>query len=1702
MAYDVLEPVAASGGYDVLAPEGKGFDVIERQSITSVPLDAYQQAQMQAGGRVDSGDNSNDFLTSIANDPKGFLKSLPADVMHGVGTAAAALMNYPVQLWRADTGTPKTTETTTDEQGQQQMREVDAPLPFAAGQPIVSLHRPTVLQPEGNDFSKLAEGVLTPENIALFPFGGSKLVQAAFLAQTAPAAIEAGAKLFDPSLSREEKQSAATDALINTIMSYGIGAHMAEGSGNARAQAAELNRAQPQPATLNLQPETRPIEVTPDLGAALQSALRGNQGDNLLRPQAEALPAQLKADENTTENVAPAAVYSAEPVPQSDFGKAESGNLKSGNQQPALKPHQEFKNLVLEYADRKKWGSPQTIEDAQTVSSGANNLGSLGVQGNIKRGAAIKTVLMQAAKEIGLDPNEIGKPSYQAQNLPKLKKLLSQTDQFETETQNYDFGKQEIPATALKVGDEITVAGEQLKVKAVRPDHVEVEDGRKFGTQIIDGNQSVYVEGHEAKSGKRKAEMEAAAATPLVGSMGDIGQKSLGPGDDDLLAAGGKTNEPLGPGMGAAIPQEFEKSPLTPTSIKNATVDVERQRRGLPPAMQAARRGFGEVWDAAMARVDQQPDAADQLVQELSAAPRALTDSEDALLLHRQIELQNEYGQVTRDMAMAWDDAKEFPNRLADVEEGKLRAAALMDQLHELYDINKAAGTETGRGLAARKMLAYEDYSLANMEVQQRSAKGGVPLTDEERAQIGLLQEKIQSTEKAFNDYQAKVEHERANRMTDEAIADMQARLAKQPTYDSRVIKMAEGIVSKLENQAKKSSAEVKAMLSRMNAGIDPTLIYHLGVVGAAKIARGGLDFAKFSTAMAAEFGDKVKPIMRQVWERANLHLDNEGAKYGDKATQVKNLLRKRDEASRRENIIGGLKKGQAEGIPPSLLGDYVRKLAESFVRAGVKEREPLIDAVHQVLTDEVGMTLTRRETMDAISGYGSFKALNPEEIKAQLRDLRGQMQQVAKLEDIQGREPLKKTGVQRRVPSDEERRLIQQVNEAKRRLGVVVSDPASNLKSALDSIKTRLTHQISDLDYQITTKERIVKTKSPTPFDAETKLLELRRDELKRQLDELLPKPGLTDAQRVDIAKRNLERTIADYEQRVQAGEVSARSRKPLLSTPELEALRARRDAVRQEWEHLRKGPQKSKDEIALASLKTRLLNQTATYAERLARKDFTPRPRRTVTLDAEASRLKAESIKAKQAFQRGLIAERLKQRPWYVRAQDTFVKWRRGFLLSSPVTLAKLTSAAIQRMAFTPVEEMIGAGWSLAIPKLAAMAPREGGLNIGAESKALASAITQGMADAAHTLKDGRGQMDTLYGKGKDGSVGESDVLPRSVIDFFGSLHGALKAPVKRAEFERSFAKRTAWNMRRGVDVSDPLVQTRLAVEAYKDANRSIFLQDNLVVSKVNAFLAAKRDPKTQQPTLEGKLWETAGRVMLPIVRVPTNLVAEAFQYALGLPSGLARLGVAMRPGIETLPQEQADMILRHLKKGSIGAAVMLTGYLLPQYIGGYYQPGKKQEVKFGSLKIGGVNIPSYLLHNPLLEMLQLGATIRRVQDEQLNTYSDHANGIGPGLLAGGLGLAEETPFIREQLEMSKAFNPLERGAFFGELAKSIAVPQLLQWYAGVQDQDQNGERIKRKPATVLQHIETGIPWLRKSVPDAEETAYENKYLRSFRR
>jgi hypothetical protein len=288
---------------------------------------------------------------------------------------------------------------------------------------------------------------------------------------------------------------------------------------------------------------------------------------------------------------------------------------------------------------------------------------------------------------------------------------------------------------------------------------------------------------------------------------------------------------------------ETHTAPEGPTSVRNAIVDTEREQRGLPPAMEAGKREFGTVWDEASKKLDENPNAGADLVDSLKENARAVTDTENALLLHRQIDLQNQFDKLTDRVVNGGEG--QTPETLA---EDRIQLAKVSDDLLDIYNVGRRVGTETGRGLNARKMLANEDYSLAKMVTVRRAANEGRKLTPEQSSEVEALHKKIADTQKAFDEYVSKTE---------------------KASKGQRAVRSV--VVKYISEKAQAARERIKARAAegRQMSGIDPTELADYALIGAEHIARGLESFGEWSTAMVKEFGDKITPHLNDIFSKA-----------------------------------------------------------------------------------------------------------------------------------------------------------------------------------------------------------------------------------------------------------------------------------------------------------------------------------------------------------------------------------------------------------------------------------------------------------------------------------------------------------------------------------------------------------------------------------------------------------------------------------------------------------------------------------------------------------------------------------------------------------------------------------------------------------------------------------------------------------------
>jgi RNA polymerase sigma factor (sigma-70 family) len=487
------------------------------------------------------------------------------------------------------------------------------------------------------------------------------------------------------------------------------------------------------------------------------------------------------------------------------------------------------------------------------------------------------------------------------------------------------------------------------------------------------------------------------------------------------------------------------------TAIKNKQVDAERKARGEPPLMSSARKSEDQLWDEMVRKMEEDRNWQGNLLDRLRQNPRTiLSDVETMAVLHAKIEADNDYAEATK----AVNEAKDDRTRL----EAQGRRNELAAKLGEIETISRMVGTEQGRALAARKMLVTKDYSVARLAADLQADQQGEPLTKQQTELVQEVSDKIQETEAKIETRTEELDSKASREEYEKAVSEM---ISGPTGFDQKILEIAEKIVSKLDQAANSARKRIQSRLGRVNTGLDPTFLYDYAVIGASKIAHGLRDLA-WKNAMRSEFGDHVEPYLDAAYDQANARLERLEEEIPQKQrAKVKQVVRKEGSQDEMEKTSKTIKSRLENGEGMGDLRAQVQKLALSVVRSGVTTPDGLLDAVQGVL-EPLQPGITKREVQDLISGYGDLRALDMETAKVQLRDLKGQFQQLSKLEDLQkGREP-KKTGIERRKPSQAEKTLVRQVNEAREKFGV----------GTLDAYKARLQNSIADLQIRIDRKD------------------------------------------------------------------------------------------------------------------------------------------------------------------------------------------------------------------------------------------------------------------------------------------------------------------------------------------------------------------------------------------------------------------------------------------------------------------------------------------------------------------------------------------------------------------------------------------------------------------------------------------------------
>lgn len=608
------------------------------------------------------------------------------------------------------------------------------------------------------------------------------------------------------------------------------------------------------------------------------------------------------------------------------------------------------------------------------------------------------------------------------------------------------------------------------------------------------------------------------------------------------------------------------------------------------------RRSTEQMLESAKQNVDSGRINPKAIVDEIAKGTgRALQPDEVSALVYYKAQLDNKADSLNQELIGAIDSGD-----LDTQARTRVQLDALNDEIDRYHEMALKTAYEQSLAFRLRQMLLDNEYNLASQILRYKAANNG-EISPEVEAKFKELDEQLKAANlriKALEEQQAKAAAEQAGsaikadlqRQKDRRLKVAQSRKAKiNEFFDSLKVKQDPNKLNNVFQVVGESvyNGAIEAMRTAVLAGSDVATAIQAGVDYINEHYR-GTDFKP------DEFQSEMEPKISKV------------VPTNDADTVPSPTL---DEEGRL-HIPTRMIRHFAE------ISDDIDQLTDNIFRA-----------VKEVIPD-----VTRREVLDAITRYGETKNLSKDELDTKIREMKRIGRLISSLEDVQAGERPKRSGLQRDKPTDKERRLMKEVKDAMKDLPVDNAELDRQWRTALDAVKSRLKNQISDLENQIETGEKTPKKKG-IEYDEEANALKEQRDKLRAIIQQIEGKPKMSDEQKIRMAIAGVERNIAELERRISTRYVSSNRRTSTPATPELQALRDRRNQLSEVYRQLQ-------DELGATEQKRLEIQKKALqaaidrYQKRIDTGDFVSQKKKPVTPDAEAIKLKLERDKIKREF------------------------------------------------------------------------------------------------------------------------------------------------------------------------------------------------------------------------------------------------------------------------------------------------------------------------------------------------------------------------------------------------------------------------------------------------------------------------------------
>lgn len=1086
-------------------------------------------------------------------------------------------------------------------------------------------------------------------------------------------------------------------------------------------------------------------------------------------------------------------------------------------------------------------------------------------------------------------------------------------------------------------------------------------------------------------------------------------------------------------GPGAMGPREAAAMAAGQGIVSSMKEDVNAKRaaEGQPLLVSEERKSNPTTWAEAEERIEQEPDAGKNMVEQINdGTKKVLTHVDRAVLTHELITAENQ-----RD---AWRErAADVNSTDAERTAAQVKADEYAKRLDDTQRAARTMGTEAGRGLQIIQMQIKNDFTPAGIERQLRSTNGGPlegnPKLEKIQDEAKELAEKYQQSQKEVEKLQKAADEGAAFEEMAKIYEKLINEVSKEKSQPKAIVKAEQikprtPIAQKVIEYAKsaRDSALERIRARRAEGHLNALPVNELadyGIVGGSYILEGVAKGAKWTAKMVETFGPEIKKFLKEIRVASEEHADR----------MTKEALSKQPQNT--EQAKARFKADATAGDP--LNSNSLADSARAHIRAGVTGVDEVMAAVHKDVK-EAYPNATEEDVRKGLVKYGSeIKQPTKDAIEKRLQQIKSLVKVNEDIRNLQKTSPEEPWKSQNRPkPTDELRRLIAKRSELLKEADFPETE--TSLASKSKSRERALENRIKDIEHELSTGEKPLENK-PVKHTAHEENLMMERDALQQKLNEVRAesKPKPTEA---DIAAENAQHGVdraaaaLDRQQRINSGELrpdkgeksrpmSALEKELRDRTEDLRKAKREADKYRSPEDIESDKAQKAVDRAAAAldrqqrinsgeikptpkekaaplselekELKDRTqeLKDTKKAAEakspeerynerrmkqvermqkdlqdRLDRKDYGPKPKpEPLKKTPELDQKEEDLAKLRSQMQEKVAEVAAANRSPFRKTMDFIVKLNRANVLGHASVIEHLLGAAGENLVTRPI--------GTAFAQLLRF-----NRTLNAIRKKAVYEGTMSFKSEGAGIKATLGSYKQLLSKLK---TGKSNIdflyekgrnLPQSWVDAVGHVHGAIKEPIRQGIFARSVQLDLEAAREQGLKPEqDKVLLEAIKNEAYVNANADIMAGDNFISNAFHKVVTGYLRGERTNPGL-AKFTADVMDILLPVTNIPVNIAIRKLRLLAGVGESAVRLSTAaakgeLKNGAETLSRRDAELITKTFKYGLFGVSAGIYAWKHKDDFGGVYVPGKNAPRNKTGLKQGEVRVDGHVIPAPFL-------------------------------------------------------------------------------------------------------------------------------------